>query len=461
MAQATWPREPARPARDVVHVDQPNLLREMFPYTEPPRVLFDGIIVPPSPAEDIFITDTTFRDGQQARPPFSVSQIVHLYDLLHRLGGPQGLIRQSEFFVYTKRDRAAVESCLARGYQYPEVTGWIRATVKDLQLVKAMGLKETGILTSCSDYHIFLKLGWTREQALERYLSVVRTALEAGIRPRCHFEDITRADIEGFVIPFAQALMQLQEESGIPIKIRLCDTMGYGVPYPGAALPRSVPRLAYALIHEAGVPSAQLEWHGHNDFYKVLINPSTAWLYGIAGANGTLLGIGERTGNTPIEGLIFEYAGLKGSLGGADPTVITEIAEYMEQSCGVRIPDNQPYVGRHFNATAAGVHVDGLLKNPEIYSPFDTERLLGRGIEVQVTDKSGLAGVAWWLERHLPLPGAERYGKDHPLVQALHTWVQNQFAQGRTEPLTDAELLEQARQMVAQEQPADTVRHSA
>src|SRR5207253_10734006 len=70
----------------------------------------------------------------------------------------------------------------------------------------------------------------------------------------------------------------LAEESRIPVILRLCDTMGYGVPYPGAVLPRSVPRLVYAMTHDAGVPEAWLEWHGHNDFYKVLINASTAWL---------------------------------------------------------------------------------------------------------------------------------------------------------------------------------------
>ena len=72
---------------------------------------------------------------------------------------------------------------------------------------------------------------------------VVRAALEAGVRPRCHFEDITRADFYGFCVPFAQALMDLSAESGVPIKIRLCDTLGFGVPYPAAALPRSVPKL--------------------------------------------------------------------------------------------------------------------------------------------------------------------------------------------------------------------------
>ena len=105
-----------------------------------------------------------------------------------------------------------------------------------------LGLKETGILTSVSDYHIFLKLQSNRKAALEKYLKIVRTALDKGIAPRCHFEDITRADIYGFCIPFAIELMRLREESGIDIKIRLCDTLGFGIPYPGAALPQKRPQ---------------------------------------------------------------------------------------------------------------------------------------------------------------------------------------------------------------------------
>ena len=149
-----------------------------------------------------------------------------------------------------------------------EITSWIRAVKEDFQLVKDMGIKETGILVSCSDYHIFKKLGKTRKQAMDSYLSVVAQALEVGVRPRCHLEDITRADYYGFVVPFVNELMAMSKESGIPIKIRACDTMGYGIPFPGVAMPRSVSGLIYGLQHYSDVPSELLEWHGHNDFIR-------------------------------------------------------------------------------------------------------------------------------------------------------------------------------------------------
>ena len=129
-------------------VKEPNLYRHLFPYDSIPRVPFNHRLVPMYVPDEIWITDTTFRDGQQARAPFTVKQIVDLFDLLHRLSGPNGVIRQSEFFLYTDKDKEAVRKCMERGYEFPEVTSWIRASKKDFELVRSMGVKETGILVS-------------------------------------------------------------------------------------------------------------------------------------------------------------------------------------------------------------------------------------------------------------------------------------------------------------------------
>ncbi len=426
-------------------VEEPNLFRDIFPYSQVPKTVLGQEEVPMVPPENFWITCTTFRDGQQARPPYSVKQIVDLYTFMHRLGGSKGIIRQSEFFLYSKKDREAVEKCLAKGYKFPEVTGWIRAKKTDFQLVKEMGLKETGILTSASDYHIFLKLNKDRKTAMEDYLDVVRAALDAGVLPRCHLEDITRADIYGFILPFVQALMDLADESGVPIKIRLCDTLGYGLTYPGAVLPRSVPKLVYTIVHEGGVPPERVEWHGHNDFHKVLANAATAWLYGCCAANGTLLGFGERTGNPPIEGLVIEYIGLKGTADGMDTTVITEIAEYFQKEIGAVIPPNYPFTGASFNTTRAGIHADGVFKNEEIYNIFDTAKLLNRPLRVTVTDKSGLAGIAYWVDAYLSLRDEKKIDKHHPGIVAIAKWVEEQYRQKRTTGISDEEMLVQAR----------------
>jgi isopropylmalate/homocitrate/citramalate synthase len=421
------------------NIDEPELYRKMFPYTRLPKVIFEADDVPLNPAKEIWITDTTFRDGQQARPPYTVDQIVDIYKLMAKLDNGTGVIRMSEFFLYSKKDRQAVEKCLEVGAEFPQITSWIRAVKSDFKLVKEMHLPETGILTSCSDYHIFLKLHKDRRQALNQYLDVVRAALEEGIIPRCHFEDITRADIFGFVIPFAIELMKLREESGIDVKIRLCDTMGYGVPWPQATLPRSVPKIVHAMIHEAGVPGHLLEFHGHNDFHKVVANPVAAWLYGCAACNASLLGIGERTGNSPLEAMIIEAGQLRGVCQSGKTVkykVITEIADYFRNEIEHQIPTNFPLVGRDFNTTRAGIHADGLLKSEEIYSPFDTQKLLNRPIGIAITDKSGAAGLKHWIEKHYK----QDVAKDDARLLAIRDKVDAEYEHGRTTAISDEEI---------------------
>ncbi|MBC5687725.1 2-isopropylmalate synthase [Mediterraneibacter sp. NSJ-55] len=426
----------------LVDVKTPNVFRNLFRYDEIPKIAFNDRIVPHHMPDEIWITDTTFRDGQQSRAPYTTEQIVTIFDYLHRLGGPKGKIRQSEFFLYSKKDRDAVYKCLEKGYAFPEVTSWIRASKKDFQLVKDIGLKETGVLVSCSDYHIFYKLKKTRREAMEHYLSVIRDCLEIGVRPRCHLEDITRSDIYGFVIPFCVELMKLMEEYKIPVKVRVCDTMGYGVNFPGAVIPRSIPGIIYGLMTHAGVPSELIEFHGHNDFYKAVNNSTTAWLYGASGVNCSLFGIGERTGNTPLEAMVFEYAQLKGTLDGMDTRVITELAEYYEEEIGYHIPSGTPFVGKNFNVTKAGIHADGMLKSEEIYNIFDTEKFLNRPARVSVSNTSGAAGIAYWINAFYKLPKERQVDKNSALVSQVKDWVDKEYEDGRVTVLTDEELVE-------------------
>jgi len=449
----------------LVDITEPNLLEDTFNYDLPPLIRFektpivehiDGKPVEFDPhslkTRDIFITDTTFRDGQQARPPYTIDQMVRIYDMLARLGGPNGVIRQTEFFLYTRNDRETLDCCRALGHRHPECTGWIRAVKGDFRLVKEAGLRETGMLTSCSDYHIFNKLKFkSRKECLDSYCEVVVAAFEAGVRPRCHLEDVTRADIDGFVLPFVDRLMEMsrQVSEEMSVKIRLCDTMGFGLSYPGAQLPRSIPKLIYKLNQECGVPSSRLEWHGHNDFHKVHINGATAWLYGCDALNSTLFGVGERTGNPPLEGAVIEYIALKGSLRGLKPDVITELAEYM-QSIRLPIPDNYPFAGRNFNTTRAGIHAGGLRQDERIYNIFDTAKLLGRPPRVAVTDKSGVDGVAVWVNEYLGLKGDQRISKIK--VHKVARWVMDQYeVDKRMSTITDEELEAKVRELMPEE----------
>ena len=448
---------------ELKEVQEPNLLTDIFPYSLPPLITFEGKItetidgknVEFDPSElkrrDIHITDTTFRDGQQARPPYKKEHMVRLFEMLSRLGGPNGVIRQSEFFLYTKNDRETIEACRALGLKFPEITGWIRANKGDFRLVLDMGLKETGMLTSSSDYHIYHKQGQTRQQAMDQYVGVVEAAWAAGVRPRCHLEDVTRADLKGFVYPFVQRLSRLSEQvaPGLRVKIRLCDTMGFGISYPQAAEPRSIPKLIWRMINECGISSDRMEWHGHNDFHKVHINGTTAWMYGLNALNATLFGFGERTGNPPLEGAVMEYVALKGGLNGVNLPVITELARYYEEAIGTHLTTNYPFVGRDFNTTRAGIHAGGLRKFEQIYNIFDTTALLNRPPRVSITDKSGSDGVALWVNEFLGLKGEERLSVSK--VVKIFQWVMNQYeVDGRMSSITDEELEQQVKMHLPQ-----------
>ena len=428
-------------------VKEPNLYREVYPYTDVPRIPFNHRRVPIGMPQDIWITDTSFRDGQQSVEPYSTKNIVDLFKLMSRLSGPYGIIRQTEFFVYSQKDREALQKCQELGLKFPEITTWIRASREDFKLVKDLGIRETGILVSCSDYHIFKKMKMTRKECMEYYLKTVCDAFEAGVMPRCHLEDITRADFYGFVVPFVNELMKLSRQAGIPVRIRACDTMGYGIPYPEVAIPRSVPGIVYGLQHYSEVPSEMLEWHGHNDFYKAVCNATTAWLYGASSVNCSLLGIGERTGNIPLEAMVFEYASLRGSFDGMDPTAITEIAEYFSKEMGYEIPPMTPFVGRNFNVTRAGIHADGLLKDEEIYNIFDTKKILNRSATVMLGKASGLAGIAYWINENYRLSANEAIDKKDPLVVAVKEWIDKEYEGGRQTTLSNGEIEEKIEEL--------------
>lgn len=421
---------------------RPNLFKEVFPYSEIPKVKFNNIQLPMEIPDDIWITDTTFRDGQQSMSSMTVKQMVKIYDYLHQLDNGSGIIRQTEFFLYSDKDRKAVKECMAKGYEFPQITSWIRANKEDFKLVKNMGIKETGILMSCSDYHIFHKLNMTRKEAMNTYLSIAESALQNGITPRCHFEDITRADFFGFVAPLAKNLMKLSEEYKMPVKIRACDTLGLGVSYMGVELPRSVPAIIHGLRYYCNVPSEAIEWHGHNDFYSVVTNSTTTWLYGGSSVNTTLFGIGERTGNCPLEAMVVEYAQIKGNTKSMNLKVISEIADYFQKELDYMVPARTPFVGSEFNVTRAGIHADGMLKNKEIYNSFDTEKILGRPPIVAVNSYSGMAGIAAWINSYFKLDDVDKIDKNHQGIVPIKKWIDEEYANGRTSNIRNDELKE-------------------
>ena len=198
------------------------------------------------------------------------------------------------------------------------------------------------------------------------------------------------------------------------------------------------------------MPSNQLEWHGHNDFHKGLVNGVAAWMYGCSAVNGALLGFGERTGNTPVEAMLIDYISLTGNGDGIDTAAISEMAEYFRRELGFPIPSNYPFVGSEFNSTSAGIHADGMMKNEEIYNIFDTTKILKRPMGVIITDKSGIAGIAHWVNSHLGLDADKKIDKRHPGLAKMNKWVLEQYEQGRTTSISHEELQEKAKKFLSE-----------
>ena len=117
------------------------------------------------------------------------------------------------------------------------------------------------------------------------------------------------------------------------------------------------------------------------------------------------------------------------------------LAEDFEKELGYVQPSRTPFVGSNFNVTRAGIHADGLLKNEEIYNIFDTGKFLNRPPLVAVSNTSGLAGIAHWINNYYHLPDDRKVDKNSELVHRIKDWVDTQYDDGRVTVMTDQELV--------------------
>jgi len=412
----------------IVDPSAPEYYLESFPRDDFPRYAWTAR--PAHLPQQAWTTETTHRDGQQGGLPLTSEQSVRIYDVLCRFTASSRAIRQAEFFVYRPADLAALQACMERYRSGApiEPTTWIRATAKDVDLVKGIGVRETGMLASASDYHTFHKFKPAgRAHAAEVYLDAVKLTLDAGIKPRLHLEDATRAPMD-FMLAFIEAVRSLSQAypASLTPKFRVCDTMGLGLPYDDVALPRSIPRIFQAL-RSTGLGPTDLEFHPHNDTSLVVANCLAAVREGCGVINGTCLGKGERTGNAPLEAVILHLTGM-GYFAQARPdfAALNELADLYAQM-GEPVPAKYPLYGRDAHRTRAGVHADGLNKFWWMYAPFDVPKLLGRPLEVSLTKDSGLAGLIFLVKQHLGIELA----KDDAGLLAVHAWTEHEFESGR------------------------------
>lgn len=432
-------------------VPAPEYFPESFPRDRFP--VYDWIERPMNLPAEVWGTETTHRDGQQGGLPLSTETSLAIYDIFCRFTGTSGAIRQAEFFAYRPSDRAALQGALERYHSGApiEPTTWIRASVKDVALIRDLGIRETGMLASASDYHTFHKFTpGGRRQAAQTYLDAVQMTLDAGIRPRLHLEDATRAPME-FMQPLIEAALVLGESYGTALrpKFRICDTMGLGLPYDDVALPRSIPRI-FAELRKLGLQPADLEFHPHNDTWLVVANCLAALRSGCGVINGTLLGKGERTGNAPLEGVLLHVLGM-GYYADNQPdfTALNELTD-LYAHMGEPVPPKYPLFGRDAHRTRAGVHADGLNKFWWMYAPFNVPDLLGRPLEVSLTKDSGLGGLIFVIRQHLGI----ELSKDDPALRLIYDWMLTEFESGRQTSIEWEELESVVRMHIA---PDNTV----
>ncbi len=386
----------------------------------------------PYGVSDPKLSDSTMRDGAQM--PGVVMKKAHklqIYEFLHQIG-----IEKTEVFLYNERDRIVAREMLNRGYEKPQVTGWARANPKDIDLVLAMdGIKETGILLSTSDIHIIHKLGLNREETKKRYLDAVQYAINHGLRVRCHLEDVTRSDIEGFTIPLVKEILKIAPDA----IIRICDTLNFGIPFPEADFPFGIPKLIKRL-KEVGVQ--EVETHVHDDFGLSVANSLAGFWYGADWSNLTFLGIGERAGNAELEKvLIFLCTRVEG-FQKYNLSCLVKFAEFMEAEVGYRVPRNKSVVGRNIFAHESGIHTAGVIKYPFTYEPFPPE-LVGGTRRLLIGDSSGTEVVKLKVEEALEeLMGVKiQVDKNDPRIKEIHREIQRLYDdEQRVSCISDEEI---------------------
>ena len=355
---------------------------------------------PPRPAV-VILNDETLRDGLQSpsvRAP-SIDQKLHILHLLDQIGidtadiglpgaGPH-VVHDVEMLARTIREsRLRIQpNCAAR------------TLIADIQPIAEI-VQRTGVPIECccfigsSPIRQFAE-DWTVDHLQRCTEEAVGFAVRQGLRVMYVTEDTTRSDPETIRRLFTTAI-----HSGAA-RICIADTVGHATP-PGA---RAIVRFARAVVAETGA-DVGIDWHGHNDRDMGTINALAALEAGASRVHGTILGIGERVGNTPMDLLMVNLV-LMGWIE-RDLTRMNDLVRAVSEATGEPIPDNYPVFGRDAFRTATGVHAAAVVKAfrkgdedlaDTVYSGVPA-RLVGRAQQIEVGPMSGKSNVVFWLERH-------------------------------------------------------------
>ncbi len=399
----------------------PNLMRHFFPTYRVPQMNFSEGYLPMRIPGSTTCIDSTLATGLPALDRLSKEQVMSHVEFINQLNGKSGLLRRVELCVDTQAERDALEELIPRckaGELQIELVAVIQPHPSRIEPLKDLSLGEVGVLFGASDYLSVDTEPGSRREAIQALLETLDACLDEGFKVRLDLMDITRSDLEALVIPLVSDCMDHLATRGYGgLRLRLIDSLGLGLPWPEAPVPRSIPRMIHTLTHNLSFSGDQLEFLGYNDMGLALANSLSAVVHGCTGIVTSVAGVGERSGVAPTELALVHLCGQYG-IDLNMKNVGDGLASLQES--GLEVSSRHPLWGERALVRGFAPHDNAHLATFATDAPFNTNRLLQRDPAVEIRAENGAAGLIHLIKQASPSAELEC---DDEAVQQLVVWV--------------------------------------